>query len=131
MVRKQIKLRSKETKHERQAIPYLGEMDHHALACGSTSLKWGRNGSMEMEERECGWLGRQMSQGIHGQHNSMQGRSCLRVTPHPPFIAFSRALASLPFADCVMLSWFHCEICAIVLPLVLGCCVCKYLLGCY
>ena len=28
------------------------------------------------------------SQGIHGQHNSMQGRSVLRVTPHPPFIAF-------------------------------------------
>ena len=29
-----------------------------------------------------------MSQGIHGQHNNMQERSCLRVTPHPPFIAF-------------------------------------------
>ena len=28
------------------------------------------------------------SQGIHGKHNSMQGRSVLRVTPHPPFIAF-------------------------------------------
>ena len=28
------------------------------------------------------------SQGIHGQHNSMQGRSVLRVTPTPPFIAF-------------------------------------------
>ena len=54
---------------------------------------------MEMEERECGWLERwrrgsvgglkdKGSQGIHGQHNSMQGRICLRVTPHPPFIAF-------------------------------------------
>ena len=28
------------------------------------------------------------SQGIHEQHNSMQGRSFLRVTPHPPFIDF-------------------------------------------
>ena len=38
MVRKQRKLRSKEVKHERKAIPSLVEMDHHALACGSTSL---------------------------------------------------------------------------------------------
>ena len=28
------------------------------------------------------------------------------------------SLASLPFVDCVMLSWFHCEIGAVVLPLV-------------
>ena len=41
MVRKQTKLRSKEIKHERQAIPSLVEMGHHALACGSTSLGWG------------------------------------------------------------------------------------------
>ena len=54
-------LESKETKHERQAIPSLVEMGHHALACGSTSLGRGRNGSMEMEERECGWLERKMS----------------------------------------------------------------------
>ena len=40
-VRKQRKLRSKEIKHERQAIPSLVEMGHHALACGSTSLGWG------------------------------------------------------------------------------------------
>ena len=39
-------------------------------------------------------------------------------------------LSSLPFAYCVMLPLFHCEIGAVVLPLVLGCCVCKYLLGC-
>ena len=52
MVRKQIKLRSKETKHERQAIPSLVEMGHNALACGSTSLGWGSNGSMGMEVRE-------------------------------------------------------------------------------
>ena len=28
------------------------------------------------------------------------------------------SLASLPFADYVILSWFHCEIGAVVLPLV-------------
>ena len=38
-------------------IPSLVEMGHHALACGSTPLSWmGSNGSMGMEERECGWL---------------------------------------------------------------------------
>ena len=42
-------------------IPSLVEMGHHALACGSTPLSWmGSNGSMEMEEREHGWLERQM-----------------------------------------------------------------------
>ena len=35
-------------------------MGHHAQACGNTSLGWGRYGEMEMEERECGWLERQM-----------------------------------------------------------------------
>ena len=44
---------------ERQVIPSLWvEMGHHALGYGSTSLGWGSYGSMEMEERECGWLGR-------------------------------------------------------------------------
>ena len=28
------------------------------------------------------------SQGIYGKHNNMQGKSCLRVTPSPPFISF-------------------------------------------
>ena len=41
------------------------------------------------------------------------------------------SLASLPFADCVMLPLFHCEIGVAVLSLVLGCYVCKYLLGCF
>ena len=36
-----------------------------------------------------------VSQGIHGQHNNMQGRSVLRVTPHPPFIAFPRGFRVL------------------------------------
>ena len=30
----------------------------------------------------------------------------------------ARSLASLPFTDCVILSWFHCEIGVVVLPLV-------------
>ena len=43
----------------------------------------------KMDERECGWLERQMvSRHPLGQHNSMQGRSVLRVTPTPLFIAF-------------------------------------------
>ena len=38
----------------------LGGMGHHAQACGNTSLGWGSYGSMEKEERECGWLERQI-----------------------------------------------------------------------
>ena len=71
------------------------EMGHHALAYGSTSLGWGSNGSIEMEERKCGWLEKQRSQGIHGNHNNIQGRSCLRVIPHPLFIDFSRGFRVL------------------------------------
>ena len=41
------------------------------------------------------------------------------------------SLASLPFVNYVMLLLFHCEIGVVVLPLVSGCCVCKYLLGFY
>ena len=45
----------------------------------------------KMDERECGWLERQMvSRNPLGQHKSMQGRNVLRVTPHPPFIVFPR-----------------------------------------
>ena len=75
--------------HE-QTMVYLlfGAMGHHALAGRSTSLGWGSYGSMEMEERSVGGLRDKGSQGIHGQHNSMQGKSCLRVTPIPLFIAF-------------------------------------------
>ena len=73
------------------------EMGHHALAHGSTSLLVGKQwlDGMEMEERECGWFERQMSQSIRGQHNNRQGRSALRVTPHPPFIAFPRGFRVL------------------------------------
>ena len=34
-------------------------MGHHAQAFGNTSLGWESYGSMDMEERECGWLERQ------------------------------------------------------------------------
>ena len=47
------------------------------------------------------------------------GRVCYRlwfVFMFSPVNAES--LASLPFAGCVMLPWFHCEIGAVVLPLV-------------
>ena len=43
-------------------------------------------GKMSGREGDVGGLRGKESQGIHGQHNSMQERSSLRVTPHPPFI---------------------------------------------
>ena len=49
-------------------------------------------GKMSGREGDVGGLRGKESQGIHGHHNSMQERSCLRVTPHPPFIAFFRVL---------------------------------------
>ena len=42
----------------------------------------------EWMRKGCGGLRDKGSQGIHGKHNSMQGRSDLRVTPTPLFIAF-------------------------------------------
>ena len=65
MVRKQRKLRSKEIKHERQAIPSLVEMGHHALACGSTSLGWGEQ-----------WLNGDGGEGVGG----LRGKG---VSRHP------------------------------------------------
>ena len=69
-------------------------MGHHALAGRSTSLSHSAmeepwlNGEDEWKRGDVGGLRGKESQGIHGKHNSMQGKSCLRVTPHPPFIAF-------------------------------------------
>ena len=40
------------------------------------------------ERRDVGGLIDKGSQGIHGKHNNMQGKSFLRVTPTPLFIAF-------------------------------------------
>ena len=45
-------------------------------------------GKMSGREGDVGGLRGKESQGIHGKHNSMQERCCLRVTPTPPFIAF-------------------------------------------
>ena len=45
-------------------------------------------GKMSGREGDVGGLRGKESQGIHGQHKSMQEKSCLRVIPHPPFIAF-------------------------------------------
>ena len=43
----------------------------------------------KMDERECGWLERQIvSRHPLGQRNSMQERNLLRVTPTPLFIVF-------------------------------------------
>ena len=65
-------------------------MGHHALAWGSTSL---RNGELwlngRMDEREGEWLERKMfSRHSLRQHNNMERRNDLRVTPTPLFILF-------------------------------------------
>ena len=49
---------------------------------------YGLMGKMSGREGDVGGLRDKGSQGIHGQHNNMQEKCCLRVTPHPPFIAF-------------------------------------------
>ena len=81
---KQIKM------HKNKLYLTWVEMGHHALAHGSTSLLVGKQwlGEMEMKEMESGWFESKRSQSIHGQHNNMQMRSVLRVTPHPPYISF-------------------------------------------
>ena len=58
------------------------------------SSDWGSYGSTGewMRVRVNGLRGK-WSQGTHGQHNSMQGRNVLRVTPTPLFIAFFRVLS--------------------------------------
>ena len=65
-------------------------MGHHALAWESTSL---RNGELwlngRMDEREGEWLERKMvSRHSLDQHNNMERRNVLRVTPTPLFIIF-------------------------------------------
>ena len=47
-------------------------------------------GKMSGREGDVGGLRGKESQGIHGQHNSMQEKSCFRETPTPPLIAFLR-----------------------------------------
>ena len=45
-------------------------------------------GNVSGREGDVGGLRDKGSQGIHRKHNSMQGKTSLRVTPTPPFIAF-------------------------------------------
>ena len=52
------KQRKQMNKTRMTSYTFSGGNGHHAQACGSTSLGWGSYGSMEMEERECGWLER-------------------------------------------------------------------------
>ena len=65
-------------------------MGHHALSWGSTSLRNGElwlNGRMDESEGE--WLERKMiSRHPLEQHNNMERRNVLRVTPTPLFILF-------------------------------------------
>ena len=50
---------------------------------------------MEMEERECRWFERKRFKASMGSVTIGNGRSVLRVTPHPPFIAFPRGFRVL------------------------------------
>ena len=93
--------KSKEMKQNTQVYLIIGAMGHHALVGRSTSLSHSAmeelwlNGEDEWKRGGCGWLEAKRSQDIHGQHNSMEEKSCLRVTPHPPFIAFLRTFRVL------------------------------------
>ena len=66
-------------------------MGHHALAHGSTSLGLGAMAQWAWKWRR-GSVGGLRGKGLKASTNNIpigNGRSVLRVTPHPPFIAFS------------------------------------------
>ena len=71
----------------------FGEMGHHALA-GSTSLSHSAmeelwlNGEDEWKRGGCGWIERQRGLKASTENIIVCKRGVLRVTPHPPFIAF-------------------------------------------
>ena len=74
-------------------------MGHHAQACGSTALSLGWEAMAQWRWR---WrresVGGLKGKGIKASMGSItigKGRSCLRVTPHPPFVAFSRGFKVL------------------------------------
>ena len=72
-------------------------MGHHALAHGSTSLGLGEMGQWEWGRRR-GSVGGLRGKGIKSSTGSItidNGRSVLRVTPHPSFIAFPRGFRVL------------------------------------
>ena len=71
----------KEMKQNTQVYLFFGAMGHHSLARGSTSLSHSAmeeiwlNGEDEWKRGDVGGLRGKESQGIHGQHNSMQETS--------------------------------------------------------
>ena len=72
-------------------------MGHHALAHGSTSLGLGAMAQWEWKWRR-GSVGGLRGKGLKASMGSItigNGRIPLRVTPHPPFIAFPRGFRVL------------------------------------
>ena len=72
-------------------------MGHHALAHGSTSLGLGAMAQGKWKGRR-GSVGGLRGKGLKASTGSItigNGRSVLRVTPHPPFIAFPRGFRVL------------------------------------
>ena len=72
-------------------------MGHHSQACGSTSLDWGAMGQWGWRWRR-GSVGGLRGKGLKASTGSItigNERSVLRVTPHPPFIAFPRGFRVL------------------------------------
>ena len=72
-------------------------MGHHALAHGSTSLGWGEMAQWEWTMRR-GSVGGLIGKGLKASAGIItigNGRSVLRVTPHPPFIDFLRGFRVL------------------------------------
>ena len=88
--------------------PPCPSLEKHLSWMGELWLNGGwRRGSV-------GGLRHKGSQGIHGQHNSMQGRSVLRVTPTPLFIAFLGLFRVLsPWLGLQPLFWDFSSFCPI------------------
>ena len=54
------------------------------------SLRWGSYGSMEMEERECGWLERQRVSRNPWETLQYAREKCFESDPPPSFYSFFR-----------------------------------------
>ena len=73
-------------------------MGHHALAHGSTSLGLGAMAQWEWKWMRRGSVGDLRGKGLKESTGSItigNGRSVLRVNPHPPFIPFPRGFRVL------------------------------------
>ena len=77
------------------ATPSLVEMGHHALACRNTSLGWGALAQWRWRRGSVGGLRGKGLKAPMGSITIGKVRSVLRVTPHPPFIAFRRGFRVL------------------------------------